>query len=129
MVEYEIYSGDKFTIEWFYDENNKSDAKDYFEDLDEGQQRKFLYLVKCMGDIGEIRNKTKFRNEGDQIYAFKPQPERFLSFFYTGGKVIVTNAFEKRQDKLPTTEKKRALERKDNYIKRIKEGIYYAKEE
>jgi hypothetical protein len=36
-----------------------------------------------MGDFGEIKNKTKFNYEGDQIYAFKPQPnpiDFFVSF-------------------------------------------------
>jgi hypothetical protein len=78
-----------------------------------------------MGDRGVINNITKFRNEGNGIYAFKPQPDRFLCFFYKGKKVVITNAFVKKQDKLPVSEKERALHRKQNYEKRIEEGTYY----
>ncbi len=52
-----------------------------------------------MGEIGKISDIKKFRNEGDKVYAFKPQPHRFLSFFVQGKKIIVTNAFWKKQDK------------------------------
>ena len=57
--------------------------------------------------------------------AFKPQPHRFLCFFFTGQKIIVTNAFHKKTDKLPTKEKDRALKIKENYESRINSGDYY----
>jgi transcriptional regulator with XRE-family HTH domain len=80
-----------------------------------------------MGDTGRIRDESKFRNEGDKIYAFKPQPHRFLSFFVEGKKIIVTNAFWKKQDKLPKGEKERALRCMESYKARIKEGKYMKK--
>ncbi len=72
-----------------------------------------------------IQNKTIFRNEADGIYAFKPKPDRFLCFFFKGKKIIVTNAFKKKQDKLPKQEKDRALARRADYEARVKKGIYY----
>ncbi len=78
-----------------------------------------------MGSRGQIKNKTKFNFEGDKIYAFKPQPHRFLCFFYTGKKIILTNAFHKKTDKLPKNEKDRALKIKDDYETRINRGNYY----
>ena len=76
-----IYSGEKFTLEWYYDKNGKSIAYDYFLDSTENLQDKLLVLIKKMGELGKIYDITKFRNEGDGIYAFKPQPDRYLSFF------------------------------------------------
>jgi hypothetical protein len=78
-----------------------------------------------MADFGKINDFTKFRNEGDEIYAFKPKPDRFLCFFFKGNKIIITNAFEKREDKLPKTEKERALQAKESYYKRVLKGEYY----
>lgn len=80
-----------------------------------------------MGDIGRIHNIQKFRHEGDKIYAFKPLPDRFLCFFFAGAKIIITNAFEKKQDKLPPREKERALKYKEDYTDRVKGGTYYEK--
>ena len=90
-------------------------------------QKKVFYLFKRMGDIGKINDINKFRNEGDQIYAFKPQPDRFLSFFVKDN-VIITNAFRKKSEKLPINEKLKALRSKEDYFKRSNEGKYYEKE-
>lgn len=79
--EYIAYEGEYFTIEWFYSRNEKSDVLDFFNALADSQKRKVLILFKRMGDAGRINDVTKFRNEGDKIFAFKPQPDRFLFFF------------------------------------------------
>ena len=110
-----IYQGPFFTIEWFYDENGYSQAYEYFLKTSAVQKRKFLLLAKKMGDFGKIIDKKKFRNEEDKIYAFKPQPDRYLCFFKSGKKIIVTNAFRKKGDKLPAQEKALALKNMENY--------------
>ena len=125
-MEHIAYEGPKFTIEWYYDEEGDSQALDFLEGLNEKEQDRLFYLLKRMGNLGAISDKTKFRNEGDKIYAFKPKPERFLCFFQKGKKIIITNAFTKRRDKLPKTEKDRALSCMKDYLKRTKTGDYYA---
>ena len=123
--EYLIYVGSAFELEWYIDSNGESEAKEYFEALPEKQQLRFLYLVKRIGDFGKITNKELFRNEGNKIYALKPQPDRFLCFFFRGQKIIVTNAFQKKQQKLPTKEKEKAVKYMKDYIKRNEQGTYY----
>lgn len=129
MTEFIAYRGEKFSIEWYHDINNNCDVLEYFEnlpeDLPEDLQIKILSLFKRMGEIGEIKDRTKFNFEGDALYAFKPIPHRFLCFFVKGRKIIVTNAFHKKTSKLPKNEKEKALRRKLDYEKRTKEGIYY----
>jgi len=122
-----IYQGAAFTIEWYFDERGSSAAHAYYEKLSLERKVKLLKLVKLMGEIGKIFDKTKFNNEHDQIYAFKPQPDRFLCFFFTGRKIIISNAFEKKTAKLPPGEKDRALKAKADYEARIKKGTYYGK--
>ncbi len=126
--DYIAYKGKIYTIEWYYDESGNSQAHDYLFELDPEMQKKVFYLLKRMGDSGKINDIRKFRYEGDKIYAFKPQPERFLSFFVTGKTIIITNAFRKKSDKLPENEKIKALNYKENYIRRVKEGKYYEEE-
>jgi hypothetical protein len=123
--EFVVYQGAQFTVEWYYDAAGKSDVFDYFEDLEAGQQNRLLFLVKRLADAGKIHNKEQFRNEGDKIFAFKPQPDRFLCCFQQGRKVIITNAFCKKQQKLPPKEKQRALERTKDYEQRVSLGKYY----
>lgn len=122
------YKGTEFTIEWFYDLKGHSQAFEYFKEQPKAKQRKLLNLFRLMGDQGKIFDETKFRNEGDGIYAFKPQPDRYLCFFFKDKKIIVTNAFIKKAQKLPQNEKDQALKTFQSYKKRVKEGSYYEKE-
>lgn len=128
LPEYIAYQGDVYQIEFYFDAKGKSQSRKYLEDMDGADARKFAHLLQMMGDIGQIRNKQKFRNEGNKVYAFKPQPHRFLCFFFSGNKIIITNAFMKKQQKLPKPEKDRALQCKEDYEKRVKERKYYGQE-
>lgn len=125
MKQYVAYEGVEFTIEWYFDAKGKSLALEYFKKQPKDKQRKLLNLFRLMGDQGKIFDKTKFRNEGDKIYAFKPQPDRYLCFFFRGKKIIVTNAFTKKTQELPQGEKELALKAYLGYEKRIKEETYY----
>ena len=122
------YEGSEFTIEWYCDSKGHSQALEYFEEQPKDKQRKLLNLFRLMGEQGKIFDETKFRHEGDGIYAFKPQPDRYLCFFFKGKKIIVTNAFIKKTQKLPQREKEQALRAYQSYEKRMKEGGYYEKE-
>ena len=117
-----IYSGEKFTLEWYYDQNGKSAAYEFYRKESEELQKKFLVLVRRIGDFGKIFDKTKFRHETDGIFAFKPQPDRYLSFFTDGKKIIVTNGFRKKTDKLPRKEKDLAMRYRQDYFERQSGG-------
>lgn len=117
--------GDKLSLEWYFDERGKSQALDFFEKLSFTKKKKVFYLLRLLGTRGEILNKEKFRFEGDKIYAIKASQDRFLCFFYDGAKIIITNAYEKKSNKMPKKEKLKALKMKDSYVKRCREGRYY----
>ena len=125
MKKYIAYKGSAFTIEWYFDADGNSEVLNYFNAQSDVQQDRLLMLLKRMGDFGRISDITKFRNEGDKIFAFKPHPDRYLSFFYTGKKIIITNAFLKKTEKLPINEKETALKIKADYEKRVKDRTYY----
>ncbi len=127
--DYLAYDGDFYRIEFYYDKKGISQSKDYVQEkLQEHDIRKFVQLLMMMGDLGQIRNREKFRNEGDKIYAFKPQPHRFLCFFFEGRRIIITNAFMKKQQKLPSGEKEKAMKCMQDYHDRVKKGNYYGSE-
>ncbi|MEW6234081.1 MAG: type II toxin-antitoxin system RelE/ParE family toxin [Candidatus Omnitrophota bacterium] len=125
--EFIAYKGPCYTVEWYHDDRGRNEVLEYFNDLSVERQRKFMVLIRRIGDAGKIFDKTKFRNEGDGIYAFKLHPDRFLCFFFSGRKIIITNAFEKKTDKLPMSEKQKALIRQADFKRRIKEGTYYGR--
>lgn len=125
MQEWIAYSGDEFTVEWYFDAKGHSQAQEYYEKQPKEKKRKLLNLLKLIADHGKIFDETKFRHEGDGIYAFKPQPDPYLCFFFKGKKIIITNAFTKKTQKLPKIEKEQALKALENFERRIKEKTYY----
>ena len=128
MHDYIAYAGQIFQIEWYYTAKGKSQALEYAGGMPKKDIAKLIHLLERMGDHGRIHDKTKFRNEGDKIYAFKPQPHRFLCFFTEGKKIIITNAFWKKQDKLPKSEKEQAIKCMADYLERVQEDTYYEQE-
>jgi len=119
------HKGSKLTIEWYFNRQGKSAAFECFKKLSPSQKKKFIHLLFVISDMGRMFNKEKFRYEGDQIYAIKTSPNRFLCFFFEGSKIIITNAYEKKSAKMPKREKEKALNAKKDYKKRYDEGAYY----
>lgn len=123
--EYIVCGGSEFTVEWYFNDQGKSSAKKYFDQLQLVRKKKFMNLVRLMCGQGEIQDTTKFRYENDGIYAFKPQPDRFFCFFFTGSKIIITNAYEKKSDKMSLPDKAKAQRAYSDYLYRVEKGTYY----
>lgn len=121
---YIVYDGEKRRIEWYFDDRSKSSAKNYYEKLEESRKKKLRYLFILMGDEGEIRNTEKFINEGAGIYAFKTHDDRFFCFFFDEAKIIITNAYEKKGQKMPPGERERALRNMADFKERYAMGQY-----
>ncbi len=121
---YIAFEGQNYTVEWYYTNKGKLPALDYFDSLNRLEKAQTMRLFELIATEGKILNKQKFRSEGDGIYAFKPKPHRFLCFFYKDKKIIVTNAFVKKQDTLPPGEKDRAMRYKEDYTLRSEIGEY-----
>lgn len=105
-------------------------AKEYLETSPLEVKLKLATLVKYMADFGKIYDVTKFRlvDPKEKIYEFKPLSHRFFNFFYKGGKIIITNAYHKKSQKVDRKQLKKAIDMKKDYVSREKGGTYYEKE-
>ena len=61
----------------------------------------------------------------EKIYEFKPMEERFFNFFYEGRKIIITNAYRKKGQKVDQRKLAKAINFKMDYEFRVRGGIYY----
>ena len=127
--EYIFYRGERFQIEFYFTETGKIPAKEYFEDTAFDVKVKLAALVKYIGEHGKIFDITKFRmiDSKEKIFEFKPLQHRFFNFFYEGGKIIITNGYMKKSQKVSRRDLERAKELKKDYICRVKGGGYYGK--
>ena len=125
--EYIFYQGEKFQVEFYFNEKGELPAKEYFDAADRQVKIKLLALVKYMAENGRLFDESKFRvvDKQDKIYEFKPMAERFFNFFYEGKKIILTNAYRKKGQKVDNRELVRAINLKKDYELRVKGGGYY----
>ena len=100
--DYIFYQGEKYRVEFYFNEKNELPAKKYLESSSYQVQLKLLALVKYIAENGKLFDINKFRqvDKKEKIYEFKPRAERFFNFFYEGKKIIITNAYRKKGQKV-----------------------------
>ncbi|MDO8747860.1 MAG: type II toxin-antitoxin system RelE/ParE family toxin [Candidatus Omnitrophota bacterium] len=128
--EYIFYQGEKFQIEFYFTETGKMPAKEYLEEVALDVKVKLAALVKYIAEQGKIFDITKFRavDSQEKIYEFKPWQYRFFNFFYEGRKIIITNGYMKKSQKVNRKDLERARDIKKDYTYRVKGGNYYGEE-
>ncbi|MGA1825456.1 MAG: type II toxin-antitoxin system RelE/ParE family toxin [bacterium] len=105
-------------------------AKEFLESIPSDKVIvKLAAFVKLIAEEGTLYDEQKFRivDRKEKIYEFKPARYRFFNFFYTGRKIIITNGYVKKSQKVDKRELKRAIRLKKYYIQRVTEGKYYGK--
>ncbi len=122
---YIAHKGKKYIIEWYFDNKGKSPAQEYYQTMPKQYQKRLAHLFKAMCLMGQISNKQQFTPEPDSIFAFKPKPYRFFCFFVQGSKIIVTNAYLKKTDKLSEQDFEKSKKLRHDYIIRCEKGTYY----
>ena len=126
---YIFYRGKKYQVEFYLDVEGNIKVLEYLDSLPMLVKVKLAALVKLMGDEGRIYDDKKYRivNKKEKIYEFKPLKYRFFNFFYEGGKIIVTNGYRKKSQKVDKKELRKAIKMRSLYIKRERKGEYYGK--
>lgn len=124
---YVLYEGERFRIEFYFSGKGEMPAKEYFDHAEDEVKLKLLALVKRMAETGRIFDERKFRlvDSQEKIYEFKPKDDRFFNFFYSGRKIIVTNAYHKKAQKVDKMELLKAVNFKADYELRVNGGVYY----
>ena len=127
LEEYVLYKGKEFQVEFYFNDKGGLPAKEYFDAADRLIRIKLLALVKYMAEEGRLFDAGKFRvvDKQEKIYEFKPMTERFFNFFYEDKKIILTNAYRKKGQKVDRKELDRAVDLKKDYECRVKGGNYY----
>lgn len=125
--EYVFYEGEKFQVEFYFNEKGEMPAREYFDTADRQIKIKLLALVKYIAEHGKLFDETKFRivDTKEKIYEFKPLAERFFNFFYEGKKIMITNAYRKKGQKVDKRDLAKAINLKKDYDLRVKGGVYY----
>lgn len=117
-----VYDGEIFRIEFYVALGGSVPAEEWLDSLTEKQQQKFAALFVRLGDHGKIWNEQKFKHltGTDQVFEFKVDDGRILSFFFFGKRLILTHGFTKKSAKTPKGEIERAETYKRDFEQRGK---------
>jgi len=117
-----VYEGEIFRIEFYVDSSGNSPAENWLDELPTKKQQKFIALFVRLGDHGKIWNERKFKHlaDTDQIFEFKVDDSRVLSFFFYGKRLILTTGFTKKSTKTPKRQISKAETYKRDFEKREK---------
>src|SRR5687768_12648023 len=106
---YVVYEGKTFDVEFYYTENWKMPAYEYYQNLSAEVQRRFLMIIEHFANapLGTILPKAilNIEDKSEGVYAFKPFVHRFFSFFTKGRKVIILNAYQKHSQQMTKADK------------------------
>lgn len=114
-----IIFSNKWTI-CYYDMYGKSKYDKFFNSLTKIEKTKLLSLYERMSEKGPVRNKEKFNNEGDGIFAIKIFKVRVYCFLANDKFIILTHGIKKKTDKLDPNDLERAKNIRDIIIKNIR---------
>lgn len=127
-----FHDGSFFSVEWYYTDEGRLPALEYYRRMPEVDQHKLKLLVKYIADNphGTQLPVTLYRIEDrhNKIFAFKPRGERFFNFMTEGSAIIITNAYQKHSQKMTKQdleELRIAVRYRQDYLRRAREGTYY----
>lgn len=103
----------------------KSPVKEFIYSLHKDTRKKYYKRIELLEKFGKELSLPHSDYLGDGIYELRfvgiEGQIRVIYFFYYDNKIVLTNAFLKKQQKAPRLEVKLAKERRNYYIDQNKE--------
>jgi phage-related protein len=110
---------------WYYTTSSgNSPVKEFIQSLDDHAKAKFYFKKGLLDEFGWRLPAPHAKHIGNDIEEVRflgvVGHLRILYFFFTGYKIIFTNGFVKKKDKTPKNEIALALDRKRDFLIRMK---------
>lgn len=115
---------DRYQVLYYEDEKGFSPIEMFFAKLTEKQRSKTYRDIELLSLYGNFLREPQSKYIRNGIYELRTKQgsdiSRILYFFFVGKKIILTNGFMKKTQKLPERELKLAIKYKEEFIKRGK---------
>ena len=112
----------KFEVEFYETESGKVPIEEFLEKLDDKLRAKTVGLMEILEEKGTDMREPYSKYIDDGIFELRcklgSNITRSLYFFYSGRKIIFTNGFVKKTQKIPAKELSLAKKYRDDYLKR-----------
>ena len=115
---------ENFEVDFFRLDNNECPVIEYLNSINKKLRAKILWTIKLLETNGNTLELPYSRPLEDGIYELRTKQgsdiTRVLYFFYIGRKIILTNGFTKKTNKVPKREIEIAKEYRRIYHSRQK---------
>lgn len=112
-----------FTVIFYELSNGRSPVEEFLSSLDISMRAKAVGLLQILQEKGSQLREPYTKPLGDGIFELRIQSgnniSRILYFFYSGGKIVLTNGFVKKTQRTPAKEIKLAKKYRQDYLERM----------
>lgn len=81
-----------------------------------------MAYVSLLQEKGEELRRPMADYVGDKLYELRPKSHRALYFFMLKDHAVIVHLFRKKTDRLPNAEKRVALSRMEDFLRRYRQG-------
>ena len=109
-------------VVYFVDTRGRSPVLEDLRKLTDEEQKKVLAYVSFLRERGEELRRPMADYVGDKLYELRPKAHRALYFFMLKDYAVVVHLFRKKTNRLPDAEKRIALSRMADFLRRYQQG-------
>lgn len=113
----------KFTIEFYEDKKGRRPAEEFLLSLNVKMRAKMVGMLLILQEKGNQLREPYSKYLEDGIFEIRGKVgtdiSRILYFFYSEGKIILTNGFVKKSRKTPVNQLELARKRRREYLERM----------
>ena len=113
----------QFEVVFYETEDGEKPVQDFLDNSNVKMRNKMLMLMSVLQEKGNNLREPYSKHIDDGIFELRcklgSDISRVLYFFYHKGKIVMTNAFIKKQQKTPKNEIALAKQYRKDYIERV----------
>ena len=118
-----MYVMDKFTVEFYETKHGRRPAEEFLNELDIKMRGKLVMILKVLQEKGMQLREPYSKYLEDGIFEIRGKVgsdiSRVLYFFYYDGRIVLTNGFIKKSQKIPDLEIRKAKAYRKDFLERV----------
>lgn len=109
-------------VVYYVDARGRSPVLEDLRKLTDAEQQKIFAYVSLLQEKGEELRRPMADYVGDKLYELRPKSHRVLYFFMLKDYAVIVHLFRKKTERLPNAEKRIALSRMEDFLRRYQQG-------
>ncbi len=109
-------------VVYYVDARGRNPVLDDLQRLTHEEQQKIFAYVSLLQERGEELRRPMADYVGNKLYELRPKSHRALYFFMLKDYAVIVHLFRKKTGRLPDAEKRIALSRMGEFLRRYRQG-------